>query len=44
LKDDGIAVIENIEILNSILISKLNPKAEEILKAFKTINKTAESK
>jgi hypothetical protein len=44
LKADGIAVIEETEILNSILVSQQNPKAHEIIVAFKAINKTADQK
>jgi Family of unknown function (DUF6169) len=44
LKDDGVAIIKNVEILNSILVSKFNPNIEEIIIAFKKINKTAQDK
>jgi Family of unknown function (DUF6169) len=44
LKEDGIAVLEDIEILNSILVSKNNPQLIEIIIAFKAINKTADQK
>ncbi len=44
LKENGIAVIEGTKILNTILVSSLHPKANEIITAFKTINRTAEQK
>jgi Family of unknown function (DUF6169) len=44
LKEDGIAIIEEIEILNSLLVSENHPKVDEIINAFKAINKTAGQK
>lgn len=44
LKEDGIAVIEDVEILNSLLIHKSNPNLTEIILAYKTINERANDK
>lgn len=44
LKEDGLAIIEETEILNSILISNKHPKVLEIITAFKLINKTTDDK
>ena len=41
LKEDGIAVIEDVEILNSMLIHKSNPNITEIIMAYKLINERA---
>jgi hypothetical protein len=38
LKEDGIAVIEGTEILNSLLIHKQNPHLLDTILAFKSIN------
>jgi hypothetical protein len=38
LKEDGMAVIEDVSILNSLLIHKQNPNLLELILAFKSIN------
>jgi hypothetical protein len=44
LKEDGIAIIEDVEIINSLLISSHHPKLKEILVAYKSINERAGDK
>ncbi len=44
LKEDGIALVENVKILNSLLVSLHNPNLNEIIKAFKKINSIANEK
>lgn len=44
LKEDGLAVIADMEIYNSIIIHKQNPKAETIINAFRTLNERADDK
>lgn len=44
LKEDGVAIVENTKNLNSLLISSKHPKSNEIILAFKAINKTAHQK
>ena len=44
LKEDGIAIVEDVEILNSLLIHKSNPNLTEIILAYKTINERANDK
>lgn len=44
LKEDGIAVIEDVEILNSLLIHKSNPNLTAIILAYKTLNERANDK
>lgn len=44
LKEDGIAVIEDVEILNSLLVHKSNPKLTDIILAYKSINERANDK
>ncbi len=44
IKEDGIAVVEDIEILNSLLIHKSNPNLTEIILAYKIINERANDK
>ena len=44
LKEDGIAIVEDVEILNSLLIHKHNPHLMEIILAYKTINERANDK
>ncbi len=38
IKEDGIAIIEGIEIINALLVQKDNPKLNEIIFAFKDLN------
>jgi Family of unknown function (DUF6169) len=38
IKEDGIAMVENMEILNSLLVHRNNPHCTEILFAFKDLN------
>ena len=44
IKEDGIAMIEGVEILNSLLIHKRNPNLTEIILAFKELNDRASEK
>lgn len=44
LKEDGIAVIDDVEILNSILIHRQNIYLAEIILAYKSINERANDK
>ena len=43
-KEDGIAVIADMEIYNSLLIHKQNKLADKIVNAFRTINERADDK
>jgi Family of unknown function (DUF6169) len=38
IKEDGVAVVEDIEILNSLLVHRRNPHCAEIIFAFKDLN------
>ena len=44
IKEDGIAVIEDVEILSSLLINKNNPHIKEVILAFKELNEKANEK
>lgn len=44
LKEDGVAVIEDVEILNSLLVHRNNPHCTEIIFAFKDLNARAGDK
>ncbi len=44
IKEDGVAVVEDMEILNSLLIHKDNPNCTEIIYAFKDLNARAGDK
>jgi Family of unknown function (DUF6169) len=44
LKEDGVAMIEEVEILNALLIHKQNPNLLQIILAFKEINERAGDK
>jgi len=44
IKEDGIAVIEDVEILSSLLINKSNPHVKEVILAFKELNEKANEK
>lgn len=44
LKEDGIAVIDDVEILNSLLIHRENKYLTEIILAYKSINERANDK
>ena len=44
LKEDGVAIIEDVEILNSLLILKSNPHCAEVVFAFKELNERANEK
>jgi len=44
LKEDGIAVIEGVEIYNSLLLHKTNPHLPIILEAFRQLNSRAGEK
>ena len=44
LKEDRIAIIEDVEILNSLLILKSNPHCGEVVFAFKELNERANEK
>jgi hypothetical protein len=44
LKEDGIAIVEEVEILNALLIHKQNPRLLEIILAYKEINERAGNK
>ena len=44
IKEDGVAVIADFEIYNSILIHRQNKFADKIIAAFKTLNERADDK
>ena len=44
LKEDGLAVTDGVEILNSLLIHKQNPRLAEIILAYKAINERSDNK
>lgn len=44
IKEDGIAVIENLEIINSLLVHTTNPRLTAIVDAFKDLNARAGDK
>lgn len=44
LKEDGLAVVGNMEIYNSLLLHKHNKFANEIIEAFRTLNERADDK
>lgn len=44
IKEDGVAVIEDMEILNSLLVHHNNPNCTEIIFAFKDLNARAGNK
>ena len=44
IKEDGIAMIENLEIINALLIHSSNPRLSEIIFAFKDLNAKAGDK
>ncbi len=44
IKEDGIAVIESVQILNTLLVNKNNPQLTEIIRSFKELNKKAYEK
>ncbi len=44
VKEDGIAVVDDMEILNSLLIHKENPHCTKIIFAFKELNSRAGNK
>ncbi len=44
IKEDGVAVVEDMEILNSLLIHRNNPRCAEIIFAFKDLNARAGDK
>ena len=44
IKEDGIAVIENLEIINALLIHTANPRLMETIAAFKDLNARAGDK
>ncbi|MCY7420715.1 MAG: DUF6169 family protein [Chitinophagaceae bacterium] len=44
LKEDGIAMIEGVEIYNSLLLHKANKKLTEIILAYKELNESAGDK
>ena len=44
IKEDGIAVIENIQILNTLLVNKYNPQLTEIILSFKELNEKMNEK
>lgn len=44
LKEDGIAIIEDVQIFNSLLILKNNPQCTEFIFAFKELNERAGDK
>jgi hypothetical protein len=44
LKEDGIAIVEEVEILNALLVHKQNPNLLPIILAFKEINERAGDK
>jgi len=44
LKEDGVAVVDDMEILNSLLVHRNNPRCAEIIFAFKDLNARAGDK
>ena len=44
IKEDGVAVVEDMEILNSLLVHRSNPRCAEIIFAFKDLNSRAGDK
>jgi hypothetical protein len=44
IKEDGVAVVEGIEILNSLLVHRNNPHCTELIFAFKDLNARAGDK
>ncbi len=44
IKEDGLAVIDGVEIYNSILIHKKNERMNEIIQAFRELNQKASNK
>jgi hypothetical protein len=44
LKEDGIALIEGVEIYNSLLLHKKNTKLTEVILAYKELNERAGDK
>lgn len=44
IKEDGVAVVEDMEILNSLLVHRNNPHCAEIIFAFKDLNARAGDK
>ncbi len=44
IKEDGIAIVEGVEILNSLLIHRHNPHLMDIILAYKTLNARADEK
>ncbi len=44
IKEDGVAIVEDMEILNSLLIHRNNPDCAEIIFAFKDLNARAGDK
>ena len=44
VKEDGIAVIANFEIYNSLLVHKENKLADKIIDVFRTLNERADDK
>ncbi|CAN5379851.1 hypothetical protein BH20BAC1_BH20BAC1_14170 [soil metagenome] len=44
IKEDGIAVVNDMEILNSLLVHKENPHCTKIIFAFKELNSRAGNK
>lgn len=44
IKEDGVAVVEDMEILNSLLIHRSHPRCAEIIFAFKALNARAGDK
>jgi len=44
IKEDGVAVVEGMEILNSLLVHRNNPRCSQIIFAFKDLNARAGDK
>ena len=44
IKEDGVAVVEDVEVLNSMLLHRNNPHCSEIIFAFKDLNARAGDK
>jgi hypothetical protein len=44
IKEDGVAVVEEVEILNSLLVHRNNPRLMQIILAFKDLNARAGDK
>ena len=44
IKEDGVAVVEDVEVLNSMLLHRNNPHCAEIIFAFKDLNARAGDK